>query len=90
MHDNRYIHFLQVAAAFVVIGAFAMHVFFKPYRKTSQNVIESVVLLNYTILLLVRSTQTFLDGATSLGYTGTAVRVGLLCCMSAQLLREIP
>lgn len=67
------LHFLQVVAAFVVVGAFAMHTFFKPYRKLYQNVIEILVLLNYFFLLLLRSTQTFLDNASSSGYTGTAV-----------------
>ncbi len=65
---------LQVASSYVVIGCFAMHAFFKPYKKLFQNVIELLVLFNYTLLLLSRSTQTFLDSATSLGYTGTAVR----------------
>lgn len=65
----------QVASAYVVTFSFAMHAFFMPYKKLFQNVIELVVLFNYTILLLSRSTQTFLDSATSLGYTGTAVRM---------------
>lgn len=58
---------------YVVITCFAMHAFFMPYKKLFQNVIELVVLFNYSLLLLIRSTQTFLDNASSLGYTGTAV-----------------
>ena len=70
---------LQVAACFVVAVSFAVHVFFNPYKKVFQNVIETFVLFNYIILLLVRSTQTFLDSfmdsSNSLDYTGTGVSV---------------
>lgn len=74
-------HSLQLASAYVVIASFAMHIFFKPYRKNFQNVIEVVVLLDYTILLLLRSTQTFLDNTSSLRYTGTAVRQSFPTCV---------
>lgn len=71
---------LQVIAANIVIIILSAHIFFKPYKKTLQNVTEAVILLNYAVFLLIRSTQNFLDANSSmkidnitLSYTGTEV-----------------
>ncbi len=64
---------LQVASLYIVIPALTIHLFFLPYEKWWHNLIEAAVLLNYIFLLLLRSTQTFLDSLES--YSGTSIPV---------------
>ena len=61
----------QVAGLYIIIPALAAHLFFLPYLKWWQNLLEALVLMNYTLLLLLRSTQTILDDLAS--YSGTTV-----------------
>ena len=68
------IHFIspgQISPLYILAPAFTAHVFFLPYKKWWQNLIEAGVLLNFIFLLLLRSTQTFLDNLAS--YSGTSV-----------------
>lgn len=50
---------------------FVLHVYIRPYKYTIQNVIEAVVLLDYTLLLIFRFPQTLLD--TLEQYSGTSI-----------------
>ncbi len=60
-----------MASIYVLIHAFTYHLFFLPYEKWWHNLIEVAVLVNYIFLLLLRSTQTFLDNLES--YSGTSI-----------------
>ena len=51
--------------------AFALHLFVMPYLKWWQNLLEALVLANYILLFLLRSSQTVLDSLVS--YSGTAI-----------------
>lgn len=64
-------HTHQVAPLFILLPAFALHLFLLPYHKWWQNLIEAAVLIDYILLFLLRSTQTFLDNLS--WYTGTSV-----------------
>jgi len=57
----------------VVIASFAVHVFLNPYQKLFQNIVEMLVLLNYTAFLLLRSNETVLDAVNSGLYSGNLV-----------------
>ena len=61
----------QVASLYILIPVFTVHLFLLPYKKLWQNILETAILVNYIILLLLRSTQTFLDNLAS--YSGTSV-----------------
>jgi hypothetical protein len=61
----------SVAALYIVIPALALHLYTWPYLRWWQNLLEALILSNYTLLLLLRSTQTILDDLAS--YSGTAV-----------------
>ena len=60
--------FSQVSALYVVIPALALHLYIWPYLKWWQNLLETLILANYSLLHLLRSTQTILDDLTS--YSG--------------------
>ena len=64
-------HSHQIAPILILLPAFALHLFIQPYHKWWQNLIEAAVLMDYILLLLLRSTQTFLDNLSS--YSGTSV-----------------
>ena len=63
----------QVANLYVVLTILAIHLFFKPYQKLWQNLLEAVVLIVYSLLLMIRATPTFLD--TLAPYSGTEVDI---------------
>lgn len=69
---------IQVASAYVVIASFGVHVFFNPYQKLFQNIMETLVLLNYVIFLLVRSNETILDAVNSGSYSGNLVMTSVM------------
>lgn len=50
---------------------FVLHVYIRPYKYAIQNVIESIVLLDYTVLLIFRFPQTLLDSLER--YSGTSI-----------------
>ena len=62
---------VQVANLYVLLNVLAIHLFFKPYTKTWQNILEAVILLNYSLLMMIRSTPSFLD--THARYAGIQV-----------------
>lgn len=64
---------LQVSALYVLVTALALHLYVWPYLKLWQNILEALILANYCLLHLLRSTQTVLDDLSS--YSTTAVPV---------------
>ncbi len=60
-----------MAALYILVPAFTVHLFLLPYEKWWHNLLEAAILANYSLLLLLRSTQTFLDNLAT--YSGTAV-----------------
>ena len=69
-----YICFYTQLLPVLVIGlVLALHIFVRPYEKLRHNIIEAVILINYTVLFLLRGTQTFLDDLSD--YTGNQVTI---------------
>ena len=58
----------KVAPLFIVIPAFVAHLFLLPYKKLWQNVIETVLLINYTLLFLLRATPVGISGRLNVLY----------------------
>ena len=54
-----------------MIPALALHLFFLPYTRWWQNLLEALLLADYILLLLLRSTQTILDDLST--YSGTTM-----------------
>ncbi len=76
---------VQVASAYVVIASFGIHVFFNPYRMHFQNAMETLVLLNYVILILIRNNDTILDAVNNGNYYGNQVIAFWVACLSDTL-----
>ena len=63
----------QVSVLYILVAALALHLYVWPYLKLWQNILEALILANYCLLHLLRSTQTVLDDLSS--YSSTAVPV---------------
>ena len=65
------IPFAQLVPVLLISLVLALHIFARPYEKMRNNIIEAVILVNYTLLFLFRGTQTILDNLST--YTGNQV-----------------
>ena len=55
----------------MVVPALGLHLYWWPYQRWWQNLLETVILANYCLLHLLASTQAILDDLSS--YSGTAI-----------------
>lgn len=51
----------------------AIHLFFKPYKKLWQNILEAIILLDYSLVMLIRATPSFLEANAP--YSGIGVQL---------------
>ena len=61
---------VQVSALYVVVPALALHLYWWPYQKWWQNILETLILIIYCMLHLLGSTQAILDNLSR--YSGAA------------------
>ena len=64
-------HIPQVSALYVVVPALGLHLYWWPYQRWWQNLLETIILANYCLLHLLASAQAILDDLSS--YSGTAI-----------------
>lgn len=60
-----------MSALYVVVAALGLHLYWWPYERWWQNLLETLILANYCLLHLLASTHAILDDLSS--YSGTAI-----------------
>ena len=65
------LYIIQVTPIYIISFFFVIHIYSMPYEELFDNVLETIILLNYIILLCIRSCERILDQLDS--YTGTMI-----------------